>query len=207
MIAARSPGGCTPLYVVARPPRRPQPALLRFGAEVVASTRVPADESLGHDHHLAALHSSPSPARPDLRPKTRVLSLAHRSVLRLLRRLRCALYALGAFGTSVLIRHAALPHPRRPRSYLSPIARLLPSAHPHPPTQTAMSSLPANVHISNHPCLRAKLSQLRSNSASSRDTKALIHEIATIVGVEALASALQPVPSGQKVPLFPAHAS
>lgn len=53
-----------------------------------------------------------------------------------------------------------------------------------------MSSLPGNVHVSTHPCLRAKLSQLRSSSAQSRETKALVHEISLIVGCEALAAGL-----------------
>ncbi|KAI4261717.1 MAG: hypothetical protein L6R42_003088 [Xanthoria sp. 1 TBL-2021] len=53
-----------------------------------------------------------------------------------------------------------------------------------------------NVHISTHPCLRAKLSQLRSKHANARETKALIHEIALIVAVEALASELTSVNSG-----------
>ncbi|KAI4227813.1 MAG: hypothetical protein L6R36_002107 [Xanthoria steineri] len=54
----------------------------------------------------------------------------------------------------------------------------------------------SNVHISTHPCLRAKLSQLRSKDANARETKALIHEIALILAVEALASELTPVNSG-----------
>ncbi|KAK8117434.1 uracil phosphoribosyltransferase-domain-containing protein [Apiospora kogelbergensis] len=54
-------------------------------------------------------------------------------------------------------------------------------------------SLPSNVHVSRHPCLLGKLSLLRSKSTSAREVKALINEIATIVGVEALASALTPV--------------
>ena len=49
------------------------------------------------------------------------------------------------------------------------------------------SSLPSNVHISKHPCLRAKLSQLRSKSANARETKALVHDIALLLGAEALA--------------------
>jgi len=49
------------------------------------------------------------------------------------------------------------------------------------------TSLPSNVHISKHPCLRAKLSQLRSKSTGARDTKTLVHEIALILGTEALA--------------------
>ncbi|KIW21062.1 uracil phosphoribosyltransferase [Exophiala spinifera] len=48
------------------------------------------------------------------------------------------------------------------------------------------SNLPPNVHISKHPCLRAKLSQLRSKSTNARDTKALVHEIALLLGTEAL---------------------
>ena len=55
----------------------------------------------------------------------------------------------------------------------------------------ASSSLPVNVHVSTHPCLRAKLSQLRSKDANARETKSLIHEMALIVGCEALAECLQ----------------
>ena len=58
------------------------------------------------------------------------------------------------------------------------------------------SSLPANVHVSTHPCLRAKLSQLRSKDANARETKSLIHEIALIVGCEALANSLQTTLTG-----------
>ncbi|RBQ72655.1 hypothetical protein FVER53590_25540 [Fusarium verticillioides] len=54
-----------------------------------------------------------------------------------------------------------------------------------------MSSLPSNVHVSQHPCLRAKLSQLRSKTNSPRDVKSLIHEISLIVSCEALASSLE----------------
>lgn len=57
--------------------------------------------------------------------------------------------------------------------------------------------LPANAHVSRHPCLRAKLSQLRVAQSSARETKLLIHEIATIVAVEALGSALQSVDDGE----------
>ncbi|PYH41631.1 uracil phosphoribosyltransferase [Aspergillus saccharolyticus JOP 1030-1] len=49
-------------------------------------------------------------------------------------------------------------------------------------------SLPSNVHVSSHPLLQAKLSQLRSSSTSTRQTRDLVHEIATILGVEAFAS-------------------
>lgn len=48
-----------------------------------------------------------------------------------------------------------------------------------------------NIHISSHPCLRAKLSQLRSASTNAKDTRTLIHEITTIVGCEALAHGLK----------------
>jgi uracil phosphoribosyltransferase len=57
------------------------------------------------------------------------------------------------------------------------------------------TTLPANVHISKHPCLRAKLSQLRSKSTNARETKTLVNEIATIIAVEALAG-LEVLPSG-----------
>jgi uracil phosphoribosyltransferase len=54
-------------------------------------------------------------------------------------------------------------------------------------------SLPSNVHVSSHPCLRAKLSLLRSKQTQAREVKGLITEIATIVGVEAFASVLTAV--------------
>ncbi len=62
-------------------------------------------------------------------------------------------------------------------------------ATPRPP-------LPANAHLSEHPCLRAKLSQLRSHSTGARETKLLIHDIATIVGCEALAACVEAVEDG-----------
>lgn len=58
------------------------------------------------------------------------------------------------------------------------------------------SSAPSNVHVSSHPCLRAKLSLLRSKSTNARETKQLVHEIATIVGCEALAHGLQVTETG-----------
>ena len=67
---------------------------------------------------------------------------------------------------------------------------------------TGQTKLPENVHVSNHPCLLAKLSQLRSNSSSARDVKALINEISLIVGCEALAKGLTVVP-GPTVCLLP----
>ena len=62
-----------------------------------------------------------------------------------------------------------------------------------------MTSLPPNVHISTHPCLVAKLSQLRSKSTSARDVKNLIHEISLLLGSEALAKAMttSPGPLGE----------
>jgi uracil phosphoribosyltransferase len=49
------------------------------------------------------------------------------------------------------------------------------------------AKLPSNVHVSTHPCLQAKLSQLRSASTTPKETKSLIHEISIILGIEALA--------------------
>ena len=57
-----------------------------------------------------------------------------------------------------------------------------------------MDSLP-NVHVSTHPCLRAKLSQLRSKAADAKETKTLVHEIALMLGTEAL-STLEIAPYG-----------
>lgn len=59
-----------------------------------------------------------------------------------------------------------------------------------------MVLFPDSVHVSQHPCLQAKLSQLRSKNTNARETKALVHEIAIIVGCEALAKGLEAVPSG-----------
>ncbi|UNI16472.1 Uracil phosphoribosyltransferase [Purpureocillium takamizusanense] len=50
-----------------------------------------------------------------------------------------------------------------------------------------MANLPTNVHVSSHPCLQAKLSQLRSRSADSCAVKALVHDISLLVACEALA--------------------
>ncbi|OAL64833.1 uracil phosphoribosyltransferase [Trichophyton rubrum] len=58
-------------------------------------------------------------------------------------------------------------------------------------------TLPKNVHVSRHPCLRVKLSQLRSGKASSRETNDLVHEIATIIGCEAFADNISVAP-GEK---------
>ncbi|MCJ1429520.1 hypothetical protein MMC29_007435, partial [Sticta canariensis] len=59
---------------------------------------------------------------------------------------------------------------------------------------TTTTSLPSNVHVSTHPCLIAKLSQLRSHTTNARDAKALVHEIALILGCQALATALYTTP-------------
>ncbi|KAM0451818.1 hypothetical protein ACHAO4_005775 [Trichoderma viride] len=60
-----------------------------------------------------------------------------------------------------------------------------------------MAGLPSNVHVSQHPSLLAKLSQLRSKGASPRDVKSLVHEIALILSCEAVISAIKPA-SGPK---------
>ncbi|KAK0279932.1 hypothetical protein LTR35_000981 [Friedmanniomyces endolithicus] len=52
------------------------------------------------------------------------------------------------------------------------------------------TSHPDGVHISSHPCLRAKLSQLRSSSTNAADTKRLVHDISTIIACEALGDIL-----------------
>lgn len=56
---------------------------------------------------------------------------------------------------------------------------------------SVMMALPSNIHVSAHPCLQAKLSQLRSKATSTRETRNLVHEIATILGVEAFSTGLQ----------------
>lgn len=55
----------------------------------------------------------------------------------------------------------------------------------------APSNLPKNAHVSVHPCLQAKLSQLRSAKTGSRDAQTLVHEIALMVGYEALGAGLK----------------
>lgn len=56
--------------------------------------------------------------------------------------------------------------------------------------------LPPNVHVSSHPCLNAKLSQLRSQSTSTRETRSLVTEITGILGVEAFSVCLGSAKSG-----------
>ena len=69
-------------------------------------------------------------------------------------------------------------------------------------------SLPRNVHISTHPCVRAKLSQLRSHTTNSADVQRLVHEIATMVGCEALANGAVEAVEGGTVshPILPTAA-
>ncbi|KAG5949365.1 hypothetical protein E4U53_005908 [Claviceps sorghi] len=50
-----------------------------------------------------------------------------------------------------------------------------------------------NVHVSQHPSLQAKLSQLRSHSTPSKEVKALVHDISLILACEALATNLSSV--------------
>jgi uracil phosphoribosyltransferase len=64
--------------------------------------------------------------------------------------------------------------------------------------------LPSNVHISQHPCLRAKLSQLRSISSNAREVKSLIHDITLLLGTEALLTNLS-ITDGPSVHLPPSH--
>lgn len=54
----------------------------------------------------------------------------------------------------------------------------------------SLYNLPPNVHVSTHPCIQAKVSQLRSRTPNARETKALIHEISLIIGCEATAAGL-----------------
>lgn len=72
---------------------------------------------------------------------------------------------------------------------------LLVVLHPNP-YLIHYTMVPPNVHVSSHPCLRAKLSQLRSQSSSTRDTRSLVNEIATILGVEAFSVCFKSAKSG-----------
>ncbi|KAL9021010.1 MAG: hypothetical protein Q9185_001766 [Variospora sp. 1 TL-2023] len=58
------------------------------------------------------------------------------------------------------------------------------------------ATTPSSIHISTHPCVRAKLSQIRSKHVNARETQSLVHEIALIVACDALASEMQTVSSG-----------
>ncbi|KAL7274057.1 hypothetical protein RUND412_003058 [Rhizina undulata] len=50
---------------------------------------------------------------------------------------------------------------------------------------------PSNVTVSSHPCLVAKLSQLRSASTTPKETKGLVNEISLLLAVEALGKVLK----------------
>ncbi|KAI9755091.1 MAG: hypothetical protein M4579_004430 [Chaenotheca gracillima] len=63
----------------------------------------------------------------------------------------------------------------------------------------ASTAFPPNVHVSQHPCLRAKLSRLRSQFTAARETKSLIHEISLIIACEALAKGTGVVKSGKEL--------
>lgn len=62
---------------------------------------------------------------------------------------------------------------------------------------TTTSSLPSSVHVSSHPCIGVKLSQLRSHTIKGRETKNLVHEIALLLGCEALRENLTVVEAGR----------
>lgn len=85
------------------------------------------------------------------------------------------------------------PKPRPPNCFRCPILALR-----REPSVTAhiTMALPKNAHVSRHPCLAAKLSQLRSASTSSKDVQALVHDISLMVGYEALAAGLDLKESG-----------
>jgi uracil phosphoribosyltransferase len=51
-----------------------------------------------------------------------------------------------------------------------------------------MESLPENVHVSNHPVLKSKITKLRSAESSPQTFRALLKEITTFLGYEATAS-------------------
>jgi uracil phosphoribosyltransferase len=60
-------------------------------------------------------------------------------------------------------------------------------------------SLPSNITVSSHPCLQAKLSQLRSMSTSARETKSLVHELSLLLASEALGKTLSATSAGEDV--------
>jgi uracil phosphoribosyltransferase len=66
-------------------------------------------------------------------------------------------------------------------------------------------SLPSNVHVSTHPCIQAKLCQLRSVSTHPKDFKSAIHEVALLVAAEAYAKVFRSTQDGTvRLPLEPA---
>lgn len=58
------------------------------------------------------------------------------------------------------------------------------------------TSLPPNVHVSAHPCIHAKLGQLRSASTHPKDFKSTIHEVALLVASEAFAKVFRSAQDG-----------
>ncbi|KAF8469217.1 uracil phosphoribosyltransferase-domain-containing protein [Kalaharituber pfeilii] len=60
-------------------------------------------------------------------------------------------------------------------------------------------SLPANITVSTHPCVKAKLAQLRSSSASPKQTRALVKEISLLLACDALRSVLSVEQSGTDI--------
>ncbi|RMZ71404.1 uracil phosphoribosyltransferase [Pyrenophora seminiperda CCB06] len=70
------------------------------------------------------------------------------------------------------------------------------------PQPSHTMAMPKNAHVSTHPCLQAKLSQLRSASTGSKDAQTLVHELALMVGYEALGATLKTQQDGtDKSPL------
>ena len=114
--------------------------------------------------------------------------------------LKCASMTLTIECTIAGDRPALQPAPSLPRVHNVCSFLLYKPLHPcliaFASQKMASSPLPPNVHVSIHPCLRAKISQLRSKDANARETKSLIHEVALIVGCEALAKSLQTTSSG-----------
>lgn len=78
----------------------------------------------------------------------------------------------------------------------TPLLPSILSPSPFNPFNPFTMSLPPNVHVSTHPCLQAKLSQLRSQNTTPRETRALVQEIASILGVEAFANGLKLTKTG-----------
>jgi hypothetical protein len=96
-----------------------------------------------------------------------------------------------------------LPHALKPNTTVTTIYS---EHHPHTFNSQfthhthftmAPTDLPANAHVSAHPCLQAKLSQLRSASTGPRDAQSLVHEIALMVGYEALGAGLSTQADGE----------
>ena len=61
------------------------------------------------------------------------------------------------------------------------------------------ASLPANVTVCDHPCLRVKLSKLRSSSTPPKEVQSLVRELAMLVATFALQGSLSTTTDGQDV--------